>query len=259
MARFSANLGFLWTDLLLVEAIHAAKAAGFHAVECHWPYDVPAGCVARALGEASLLMLGLNTAPGDLSKSEFGLAALPDRQEEARAAIDQAIDYGAEIRTQAVHVMAGVTNAETAHDVYLDNLRYACRMAEPYDITILIEPLNQHDVPGYFLADTKQASDVINEIAVPNLKLLFDCYHVGRTEGNIENRFRELQPLIGHVQFASIPDRGPPNDGQIDFPSFFAMLDDLGWSRPLGAEYRPVGATDASLGWLADFRYGASR
>ena len=87
-------------------------------------------------------------------------------------------------------------------DVYVDNLRYACRLAESYDIMILIEPINQHDVPGYFLADTTQASDVITEIAAPNLKLLFDCYHVGSTEGDIENRFRELQPLIGHVQFA---------------------------------------------------------
>ena len=259
MTRFSANLGLLWADLPLVEAIHAAKSAGFDAVECHWPYDVSARSVARALHEAALPMLGLNTAPGDLSKSEFGLAALPERREDARAAIDQAISYGVEIGTQAVHVMAGVTNAETAHDVYVDNLRYACRMAESYDITILIEPLNHHDVPGYFLADTKQASDVITEIAAPNLKLLFDCYHVGRTEGDIDNRFRELQPLIGHVQFASIPDRGPPDDGKIDFPSFFAMLDNLGWNRPIGAEYRPVGATDASLGWLADPRYGASR
>ena len=259
MPRFSANLGLLWADLPLVEAIQAAKSARFDAVECHWPYDVSARSVARALDEAGLPMLGLNTPPGDLSKSEFGLAALPERQKDARAAIEQAIAYGVEIKTQAVHVMAGITNDENARNVYVDNLRYACRLAESYDIMILIEPINQHDVPGYFLADTTQASDVITEIAAPNLKLLFDCYHVGSTEGDIENRFRELQPLIGHVQFASIPDRGTPDDGQIDLSSFFAMLDNLGWSKPLGAEYRPVGATDASLGWLTDPAYGAAR
>ena len=251
MARFSANLGFLWADLPLIEAIHAAKAAGFDAVECHWPYDVPARSVARALDETGLQMLGLNTYAGDLSKPEFGLTALPDRRVDALVAIDQAIAYGAEIGVQSVHVMAGITDAETAHDVFVDNLRYACMMAATHSMDILIEPLNRHDVPGYFLTDTTQAAEIITDIAASNLKLMFDCYHVGRTEGDIASRFHDLRHLIGHVQFASIPDRGPPDGGEIDLSSFFAMLDDVGWIKPLGAEYKPVGPTDASLGWLA--------
>ena len=107
--------------------------------------------LARALNEASLSMLfSLNTAPGRFIKVRIWSGGATQTPGRGKAAIDQAIAYGAEIRTQAVHVMAGVTNAETAHDVYLDNLRYACRMAEPYDITILIEPLNQHDVSWLF-------------------------------------------------------------------------------------------------------------
>lgn len=251
MARFSANLGFLWADLPLIEAIHAAKVAGFDAVECHWPYDVPARSVVRALDETGLQMLGLNTYAGDLSKPEFGLAALPERRADALVAIDQAIAYGAEIGVQSVHVMAGITDAETAHDVFVDNLRYACMMAATHSMDILIEPLNRHDVPGYFLTDTTQAAEIITDIAASNLKLMFDCYHVGRTEGDIASRFHDLRHLIGHVQFASIPDRGPPDGGEVDLSSFFAMLDDVGWIKPLGAEYKPVGPTDASLGWLA--------
>ena len=251
MARFSANLGFLWANLPLIEAIHAAKAAGFDAVECHWPYDAPARSVARALDETGLQMLGLNTYAGDLSKPEFGLTALPERRVDALAAIDQAIAYGAEIGVQSVHVMAGITDAENAHDVFMDNLKYACMMAVNHNIDILIEPLNRHDVPGYFLTDTTQAAEIITDIAASNLKLMFDCYHVGLTEGDIANRFHDLRHLIGHVQFASIPDRGPPDGGEIDLSSFFAMLDDVGWIKPLGAEYKPVGPTDASLDWLA--------
>ena len=91
MTRFSANLGFLWTDRALPDAIRAAHAAGFDAVECHWPYDIAADDVAAALAETGIPMLGLNTRRGDVAAGENGLAALPGRVDEARAAIDEAL------------------------------------------------------------------------------------------------------------------------------------------------------------------------
>jgi hydroxypyruvate isomerase len=71
--KFSANLGFLWADRSLPEAIRAAKAAGFDAVECHWPYAVPAADVKAALDETGLTMIGLNTSRGDTAAGENGL------------------------------------------------------------------------------------------------------------------------------------------------------------------------------------------
>ena len=64
--QFLANLGFLWPYLALPDAIHAAKAAGFGAVECHWPYEVNPNDVRAALAETGLSMLSLNTQRGDL-------------------------------------------------------------------------------------------------------------------------------------------------------------------------------------------------
>ena len=93
MTKFSANLGFLWTELSLPDAIRAAKQAGFDAVECHYPFETPALDMVAALQETGLKMLGLNTMRGDVDGGENGLAALPGRQADARAAIDQAIDY----------------------------------------------------------------------------------------------------------------------------------------------------------------------
>ncbi|MEC7853087.1 MAG: TIM barrel protein, partial [Pseudomonadota bacterium] len=107
MTRFSANLGFLWTDRSLSDAVRAAKAAGFDAVECHWPYDNDPEDVRAALQETGLCMLGLNTVRGDVAAGENGLAALVGRETEARAAIDQAISYAAVIDTPKIHVMAG--------------------------------------------------------------------------------------------------------------------------------------------------------
>ena len=200
--RFSANLGFLWADLPLPDAIRAAKAAGFDAVECHWPYATASADVRAALDETGLQMLGLNTVRGDLSAGENGLAALPNRIEDAQAAIDQAITYASEIGCKAVHVMAGFSSGADAHDTFVANLTYATAQAAPHGITILIEPLNRYDAPGYFLTTTTQAVDLIDTVAAPNLKLMFDCYHVQLMEGDLSHKLANLVPYIGHIQFA---------------------------------------------------------
>lgn len=254
MTRFSANLGFLWADRPLPEAIRAAGAAGFDAVECHWPYDVSPEEVTVALAETGLEMLSLNTRRGDVMAGENGLAALPGRSTEAIAAIDEAIAYAERIGAKRVHVMAGIAEGAGARLAFLDALAHACAAASGAGITILIEPLNRFDAPGYFLSTTGQARGIIEELGAENLRLMFDCYHVQRTEGDVGRRLAELLPLIGHIQFASVPDRGPPDRGELDFKHVFRLIEELGWTAPLGAEYRPAGATDATLGWMQTLR-----
>lgn len=254
MTRFSANLGFLYTELSLPDAIRAAKAAGFEAVECHWPYATPAAEVNAALAETGFVMLGLNTSRGDVANGDNGLAALPDRIAEAHAVIDEAVDYAHAINATNVHVMSGFASGEDAHKTLVDNLGYACKQAARHNITILIEPLNSYDVPGYFLTTTTQAIAIINEVGADNLRLMFDCYHVQLMEGDISHRLAKLQPLIGHIQFASVPDRGAPDHGEISYAHVFKVIVDMGYTEPLGAEYKPQGATDQSLGWMKDLR-----
>jgi len=248
--RFSANLGFLWKDRPLPDAIRAAKAAGFDAVECHWPYDVPAGQVLAALEETGLPMLGLNTSRGDVEGGENGLSALPGREEDARAAIDEALSYASAIGAANIHVMAGFAQGEEAERTFLANLDYACRSAIAHGITILIEPLNHYDAPGYFLSTTEQALRLIETLGAPNLKLMFDCYHVQLMEGDVSNRLKKHLAHIGHIQFASVPDRGAPDHGELFYPYLFATIEKLGYDAPLGAEYKPTGSTDESLGWM---------
>ena len=243
--RFSANLGFLWADLPLADAIRAAKAAGFDAVECHWPYDEPVDLVRAALEETGLPMLGLNTRRG--GEGDFGLAALPDRKAEARAAIDEAIAYADAIAADAIHVVSGVASGEAARAALVENLDYAAARTKR---TLLIEPLNRHDAPGYFLKTTDQAAGIIAETGCDRVKLMFDIYHVGRSEGDVITRLAKLLPIVGHIQFAAVPDRRAPDHGELHFPTIFRAIDDLGWTRPLGAEYRPMGTTEASLGWM---------
>ncbi|TDL91337.1 hydroxypyruvate isomerase family protein [Meridianimarinicoccus aquatilis] len=248
--RLSANLGFLWADRPLPMAIRAAKSAGFDAVECHWPFDVPASEVAAALTETGLPMLGLNTRRGQ--PGENGLAALPGRTTEARAAVDEALAYADAIGAANVHVMAGFAAGPEAEKAFVETLGYACEQAG--DRTILIEPLNHYDAPGYFLQTTTQAEAIMDQVSAPNLKLMFDCYHVQLMEGDVSNRLERLLPLIGHVQVAAAPDRGTPDHGELCYSHIWQVLDRIGWAAPVGAEYKPGGDTDLTLSWMAAAR-----
>jgi hydroxypyruvate isomerase len=146
--------------------------------------------------------------------------------------------------------MAGFAEGDDARRSYCANLAYACEKAAPLGITILIEPLNSYDAPGYFLSTTDQALEIIAEVGAPNLRLMFDCYHVQLMEGDITNRLTRLLPSIGHVQIASVPDRGAPDHGELDYGHVFRTLESIGWRAPVGAEYKPGRPTDETLGWL---------
>ncbi|MFK7879059.1 hydroxypyruvate isomerase family protein [Roseobacter sp.] len=248
--RFSANLGFLWTDRPLPDAIHAAKAAGFDAVECHWPYAFPAAEVTNALEETGLPMLGLNTRRGDLEAGENGLSALVGRETEAQEAIDEALAYAGQTGTSAVHVMAGFAQGAVAQACFVSNLQYACEKAAPLGIKILLEPLNRYDAPGYFLTTTGQAEEIIAAVGSPDLKLMFDCYHVQLMQGDLSHSLERLLPLIGHIQFASVPDRGTPDHGEVNFAHVFQLIQSLGYKHPLGAEYKSPLPTDQTLDWM---------
>lgn len=252
MPRFSANLGFLWPELSLPDAIRAAADAGFDAVECHWPYENEPGDICEVLDETGLEMLGLNTVRG--RAGENGLAALPGRDEEARTAIMQALDYAGRIGCKSVHVMAGFASGALAEAAFVANLDFACEMAAKQGATILIEPLNSYDAPGYFLSSADHAADIIERSGRSNLRMMFDCYHLQIMHGEVTGLLRRMASVIGHIQFAGVPDRGAPDSGTLDYRPVFAEIDNMGWDRPLGAEYRPMGATENSLGWMQSLR-----
>lgn len=252
--KFSANLGFLWTDRALPDAIRAAHGAGFDAVEFHWPYDFSATDVQRALDETGLPCLGLNTRRGNVAAGENGLSALPGRATEARDAIDEALDYAATVGAARVHVMSGNASGTDARETLLANLAYACDRAESLGLGLLIEPLNRYDAPDYFLKTTAQAIDILDDLNRDAAALMFDCYHVQLMEGDLTHRLQSLLPRIGHIQFASVPDRGAPDHGEVNYAHIFDHIRRLGYTSPLGAEYKPEGDTDATLDWLRTAR-----
>ena len=252
MPKFSANLGFLWPDRPLLDRIEAAAKAGFRAIELHWPYDMPAEEVRAACERHELSLLGLNTAAGNPSEGEFGLGAVAGREQAFRNSVEQAAAYARLAGASAIHVMAGVVPAgqkAEARNVLLRNLAYAAEAAP--DRTLLLEPINQRDKPDYFYSTISEAAEIIDEIAAANLKVMFDVYHVGVSEGDIFRRLAKYLPVIGHVQIAAVPSRAEPDEGEIAFSAVFAELDRLGYQGWVGCEYKPRSDTDEVLRWLS--------
>lgn len=253
MPRFSANLGSLWAHLPLLERIDRAAAAGFKAIELHWPYDVAATQVAAACARNNLTLLGLNTAIGNSANHEFGLGALPGREREFQAAIDQSIAYCNESGATSIHAMAGIVPAAErmrARAVFKNNLAEAADKTARHGITLLLEPINSRDKPGYFYSRLAEAAELIEDIDTSTIRMMFDVYHVGVAEGDIITKLQRYRDMIGHIQIAAVPSRAEPDEGEIAYRAIFDAIDAMGYAGWIGCEYKPRGEVEAGLGWM---------
>ena len=259
MPRFAANLSMLFQEVDFLDRFAAAAAAGFAGVEFLFPYAHPAAAIATRLREHDLTQVLFNMPPGDWDAGDRGMAAIPEREAEFARSIDLALEYATALGCPRVHAMAGVVPADAVpggparadyEAVYAANLRAATVKAAAHDITVLIEPLNTRDMPGYFINTTGQARRLIEAISEPNLKLQLDLYHCQIMEGDLATRLRALLPITGHIQIAGVPGRHEPDIGEINYPYLFAAIDDVGYDGWIGCEYRPQGRTEDGLGWL---------
>ncbi len=254
MPRFSANIAFLFDDVPFLERFGRAAAAGFRAVEFHFPYDHPPEAIRAELDRHRLSVTGLNTAPGNLAAGEFGLGALPGRERDFDRHFEAALAYALALDCPAIHVLSGVVRPEdrqAAEAAFAANLRRAAPIAAAAGKTLLVEPLNSRDRPGYLFPTSDAVAAFLTALDLPNVRMMFDCYHVQVMEGDLITRLRRHWQLVGHVQIASVPERAEPDRGEIAYPAIYAELERLGYAGRIGAEYRPSGRTEDGLGWFA--------
>jgi len=269
MPRFAANLSFLYNDLPFLERFAAAAADGFEGVEYLFPYAWAAAALAQQLGQSGLQQVLFNAPPGGSDLQAMaqawdagarGTACLPGREAEFQAGFTQALRYAQALQCPRIHVMAGCVPAGVAQDellaTYVRNLRWAAQRAQDIGCTVMIEPINARDMPGYFLAHQAQAHAVRAAVAADNLQVQMDLYHCQVTEGDVATKLRQLLPAggVGHIQIAGVPDRQEPDAGELNYGFLLPLLDTLGYTGWVGCEYRPrlgalPGATRAGLGW----------
>ena len=248
VARFAANLTFLFTELPMLDRFAAAKAAGFDGVEILFPYDLVISDLIRAAQEAGLQFVMLNTPPPNWAGGPRGFAAQPGREERFRRDFDRALRFAQALSARHIHIMAGKAEGAAAEAVFIDNLRWAAARA-PH-ASLLIEPANRIDLPGYFLSDFDQANAIIDAVSAPNLGLLFDAYHAHVITGDAIAAFAKHAGSVRHVQIAGAPDRCEPLGGLIDYPAFFRQVDASDYRGWVAAEYKPQTTTEAGLRWL---------
>jgi 2-dehydrotetronate isomerase len=256
MPRFAANLAYLFTERPLIERFGAAAAAGFTSVELQLPYDHSPAAVKAELDRHGLIILGINTALGQPAAGGSGVAAVPGHEQEFATVFKQALDYVTAIGGCQIHCLAGKVPPEqrpAAEKTMIKNLARAADAAAEKNITLLIEPINPRDRPDYFLTRAEQAADIIAKVERPNVRIQFDFYHAQIVGGDLITRFEKHLPLVGHVQIAAVPSRHEPDEGEINYPEIFAMLDRVGYTGWIGCEYRPRGRTEDGLSWTRNY------
>jgi len=258
MPRFAANLSMLYPEHGFLERFAAAAADGFEAVEYLFPYEYSPQELKQRLTDNGLVQALFNAPPGDWAAGERGIVTLPGREGEFREGFDRALEYAAVLGNQKIHVMAGLLPSENErarhHAVYLENLAYATTQARQAGVTVLLEPINTRDMPGFFLNRQDQAQAICKEVGASNLKVQFDCYHCQIVEGDLATKLHRDFDGIGHIQIAGVPDRHEPDLGELNYAYLFELIDELGYDGWIGCEYRPKGDTSTGLQWLRDWK-----
>ena len=257
MPKFCANLGFLFTELPFLDRFAAAAGAGFSGVEFAWPYEHPAKAIARRLADHGLTQALFNLPPGDEAAGERGLAVLPDRKREFRDGVALALDYANALGCTRLNCAAGIAppdaDRSALEETFVENLAFASEAAAKRGVKLLTEPINNRDMPGFYLNRTDEALRLIDRVRSSNLYLQADIYHMQIMEGDLAHRLEAAAPRIAHIQIADNPGRHEPGTGEINFAFLLPLIDRIGYDGWVGCEYRPLTTTEAGLGWLRAF------
>ena len=257
MPRFAANLTMLFTEHDFLDRFEQAAHAGFDAVEFLFPYAYACADIKQRLDAHGLQLVLHNLPAGDWDAGERGIACHPDRVDEFRTGVVEAIAYARALGVTQVNCLAGKTphgaSAERLHRTFIDNLRYAAAALHEAGMRLLIEPINTFDIPGFYLNRTQQALAVLDEVGAANAFVQYDIYHAQRMEGELAATLQKHLGRIGHIQLADNPGRNEPGTGEINYGFLLAHLDRIGYDGWIGCEYKPAAGTQAGLGWRRRF------
>ena len=256
MIQLSANLSLLFTENEFIDRFKEAKNNGFDVIEFQFPYDIEAQTIKNEIDKNKLILTIFNSPPGDFENGDRGLACLENRKDDFKKSIIEAISYAKIFQCNKIHVMSGILDKENfskAKKIYIENLKWACDQFKSNNINLLIEPINQRNIPKYFLSSTDLAIEIINKVERDNINLLFDIYHHQISRGDVSKYLEKFFPYIGHIQIAGIPDRNEPNFGELNYDFIFKKLEQLSYKSWIGCEYNPKFDTISGLKWREEF------
>ena len=258
MPKFAANLTMMFNEVPFLDRFEAAAKAGFKYVEYLWPYEYPAEELKAKLDQYGLKQVLFNSLPGDIAAGEWGVSAIPGREEESHQHIDLALEYALVLQCPTVLIMGGVVPPGQSRAKYkqtfIDNLRYASEKFKPHGINIVLEALSPQVKENYLMKTQDDALEIIELVNRDNVFLQLDYYHAQNVEGNLSRLTDRVKNVLYHVQIASVPDRHEPDEGEISYPFIFNKLDEIGYEGYVGCEYKPRGDTAEGLAWFEPYK-----
>jgi hydroxypyruvate isomerase len=239
--RFVANLELWWGKLPFIERFRAAAALGFSAVE-FWPWQ---GKDIAAIASITKELV--------LTVAQFGAwsaePALNDPKNRAAfiAAIEESCGVARRLGAKAMCVHGGVNTSgltrEQMHANIIAALKEAAPIAEKSGVTLLLEPMNNRvDHRNTCLTGSEAPVRICRAVGSPNVKVLWDLYHVHIEEGDLCGHLRDGFDQLGYVHLADYPGRHEPGTGEINYRRILQELHQLGYRGYVGVECRP--ATD---------------
>jgi 2-dehydrotetronate isomerase len=259
MPRFAANLTTMYGEYSFLDRFAAAARDGFAAVEFMFPYEYPATKLATLLKDNSLQQVLFNAPAGDWKAGDRGTAVVPGRETEFHDGFLKAIEYAQTLLCPRVHAMAGLCPAgcdrERAWATYLANLTWAAGEAQKVGIDVIIEPIANRNMPGYFLNLQAEGHAIAEKTGCPNVKVMMDLFHCQVAEGDLATKIKKYladpkTTRVGHMQLAGVPERHEPDTGEVRYEYLFELIDSLGYEGWIGCEYIPKAGTSEGLEWF---------
>jgi hydroxypyruvate isomerase len=262
MLKFSANLNMMFNEVDFLDRFERAAKAGFKGVEYLFPYGWKKEQLANELGRYNLKQVLHNLPAGNWQAGERGIACLPGREGEFQGGVGLALDYAKALKCDRLNCLVGKAPqgiaSEKVRQTLVNNLRFAAMSLEKEKIRLLIEPLNNQDIPEFYLVRTQDALQLFKEVNYPNLWLQYDIYHMQIMEGNLTRTILNNLSRIAHIQVADNPGRHEPGTGEINFTKLFRSIDEAGYDGWIGCEYVPAGKTEDGLGWVKAYLEGGA-
>ena len=164
-----------------------------------------------------------------------------DKREEFLKEIRESVEVAKRVNAKWMTVVPGYKDLRLK-DSYqqtnvIDSLKYACDILEPYDLTMVLEPLNFRNHPGLFLTESPQAFEICKAINSKSCKILFDIYHQQIQEGNLIPNIDLCWDEISYFQIGDNPGRNEPTTGEINYKNIFKFIYEKGFNGILGMEH----------------------
>lgn len=164
-----------------------------------------------------------------------------DKLDEFLKEIKESVEVAKRVNARWMTVVPGHVDLNLDHGYQTANvveaLRRACDILEPYELTMVLEPLNFKNHPGLFLKEIPQAYQICRAVDSPACKILDDLYHQQIQEGNLIPNMDMAWKEIAYFQVGDNPGRNEPTTGEINYLNVFRHIHEKGFTGIVGMEH----------------------